>query len=41
MNLSGKTALVAGGAGYLGTAFCETLSELGANLVIAERHNEM
>ena len=37
MNLSGKTALVAGGAGYLGTAFCETLSELGANLVIASR----
>lgn len=37
MSLSGKTALVAGGAGYLGTAFCETLAELGANVIIASR----
>jgi gluconate 5-dehydrogenase len=37
MNLNGKTALVAGGAGYLGTSFCETLAELGANIVIASR----
>src|SRR5579871_2510692 len=36
-SLKGKTAVVSGGAGYLGTAFCETLAELGANLVIASR----
>jgi gluconate 5-dehydrogenase len=38
MSLEGKTALVTGGAGYLGTAICETLAELGANLVIASRN---
>ncbi|MBK0401709.1 SDR family oxidoreductase [Adhaeribacter sp. BT258] len=36
-NLKGKTAFVTGGAGYLGKAICETLAELGANLVIASR----
>ena len=36
-SLKGKTAIVTGGAGYLGTAMCETLAELGANLVIASR----
>ncbi len=36
-SLKGKTAVVSGGAGYLGTAFCETLAEFGANLVIASR----
>ncbi len=36
-SLKGKTAVVTGGAGYLGTAICETLAELGANLVIASR----
>ena len=36
-SLKGKTAVVTGGAGYLGTAMCETLAELGANLVIASR----
>jgi len=40
MDLSGKTVLVAGGAGYLGTAFCEALAELGANIVIASRDVE-
>ncbi len=35
--LKGKTAVVTGGAGYLGTAISETLAELGANLVIASR----
>ena len=29
--------MVTGGAGYLGTAICETFAELGANLVIASR----
>jgi NAD(P)-dependent dehydrogenase (short-subunit alcohol dehydrogenase family) len=37
LSLNGKTAVVTGGAGYLGTAICETLAELGANLVIASR----
>jgi NAD(P)-dependent dehydrogenase (short-subunit alcohol dehydrogenase family) len=37
LSLKGKTAIVSGGAGYLGTAICETLAELGANLVIASR----
>lgn len=37
LSLRGKTAVVTGGAGYLGTAICETLAELGANLVIASR----
>jgi NAD(P)-dependent dehydrogenase (short-subunit alcohol dehydrogenase family) len=36
-SLRGKTAVVTGGAGYLGTAISETLAELGANLVIASR----
>jgi gluconate 5-dehydrogenase len=37
LSLKGKTALVTGGAGYLGTAISETLAELGANLVLASR----
>lgn len=37
LSLKGKTAVVTGGAGYLGTAICETLAELGANLVLASR----
>lgn len=36
-SLRGKTAVVTGGAGYLGTPICETLAELGANLVLASR----
>lgn len=36
-NLNGRTALVTGGAGYLGTAMCEALAEQGANLIIASR----
>lgn len=36
-DLNGKTALVTGGAGYLGTAICEALAELGANVVLASR----
>ena len=36
-SLHGKTAVVTGGAGYLGTPICETLAELGANLVLASR----
>jgi NAD(P)-dependent dehydrogenase (short-subunit alcohol dehydrogenase family) len=37
LSLKGRTALVTGGAGYLGTAISETLAELGANLVLASR----
>lgn len=36
-SLKGKTAIVTGGAGYLGTAISETLAELGANLILASR----
>ena len=34
-NLSGKVALVTGGTGYLGTAFCNALAEAGASIVIS------
>ncbi|GAA5415653.1 3-oxoacyl-[acyl-carrier-protein] reductase FabG [Paraliobacillus ryukyuensis] len=37
-NLNGKTALVTGGAGYLGMAMCEVLAELGSNIIIASRN---
>jgi len=37
LSLKGRTALVTGGAGYLGTAMCETLAELGSNVAIASR----
>jgi NAD(P)-dependent dehydrogenase (short-subunit alcohol dehydrogenase family) len=35
--LDGRTAVVTGGAGFLGTAMSRTFAELGANLVIASR----
>ena len=37
MNLSGRTALVAGGAGHLGRAACETLVEMGARVAVLDR----
>jgi NAD(P)-dependent dehydrogenase (short-subunit alcohol dehydrogenase family) len=40
LSLKGKTAVITGGAGYLGTAICETLAELGADLVLASRDKE-
>jgi NAD(P)-dependent dehydrogenase (short-subunit alcohol dehydrogenase family) len=40
LSLKGKTAVVTGGAGHLGTAICETFAELGANLIIASRDYE-
>ncbi len=36
MDLSGRVALVTGGAGYIGLAICETLLELGAHVVILD-----
>ena len=39
-SLKGRTALVTGGAGFLGLAMCEALAELGANVVIASRDHE-
>ncbi|WP_342600370.1 SDR family oxidoreductase [Psychrobacillus sp. FSL H8-0483] len=36
-SLTGKTALITGGAGYLGTAMCEALAEQGADIIIASR----
>ena len=36
-SIDGRTALVSGGAGYLGTEISRTLAELGANIVIASR----
>jgi 2-deoxy-D-gluconate 3-dehydrogenase len=35
-DLSGRTALVTGGAGLLGTEFCQTLFQAGANVAIAD-----
>jgi len=36
-NLRSKTVFVTGGAGHLGSAMCEALAELGANVVIGSR----
>lgn len=39
--LKNKTAVVTGGTGVLGTAFCEGLAEAGANIVIIGRRKEL
>ena len=36
IDLSGRTILFAGGAGYLGLPCCKLLAQLGANIVIAD-----
>jgi len=38
--LEGKTAFIAGGAGYLGTPVCEKLASLGAAVMIADLNGE-
>jgi gluconate 5-dehydrogenase len=40
LSLKDKVALVVGGAGYLGRAICETMADLGANVVIVSRDGE-
>ena len=35
-DLSGRSALVTGGAGYIGLCICETLMELGANVSVVD-----
>ena len=37
MNLDGRTALITGAGGYLGTTMANTLAELGANLILVDR----
>lgn len=37
LSLKSKTVFITGGAGHLGTAMCEALAELGANIVIGSR----
>ncbi|MDW5377020.1 SDR family oxidoreductase [Halomonas sp. HP20-15] len=39
-DLSGRTALISGGAGYLGMAMGEALAELGASVVVASRDGD-
>ena len=36
-DLTGKTALITGGAGYLGTAFSNALAECGARVILTSR----
>ncbi len=40
-SLTGKTALVTGGAGLLGNEFCRTLAEAGAMVFLADRSTDL
>jgi FlaA1/EpsC-like NDP-sugar epimerase len=39
-DMTGKVALVTGGTGWLGTAFCEALAEAGCSVIISSRNRE-
>lgn len=39
-NLQGKTIVVTGGTGHLGTAICNGLASFGANVMVASRNKE-
>jgi len=39
-DLTGKTALVTGGAGHLGAALCQALAEAGASVVVSSRDGD-
>ena len=40
LSLQDKTVFITGGAGHLGTAMCEAIAELGANIVIGSRDKD-
>lgn len=40
LSLGGRTALITGATGHLGSIFCETLAELGADLILVDRHRD-
>ena len=40
LSLENRTVFITGGAGHLGTAMCEALAELGANIVVGSRNEE-
>ena len=40
LNLKNKIVFITGGAGYLGSAMCEALAELGATIIIGSRNIE-
>ena len=39
-DLTGKTAIVTGGAGLLGKYFCYVLADFGANIVVADKNGD-
>lgn len=39
-DLSGKTVLVTGGGGAIGSAICRRFAEKGATLLVADRHEQ-
>jgi NAD(P)-dependent dehydrogenase (short-subunit alcohol dehydrogenase family) len=41
MDLHGRVALVTGGAGHIGSAICDALAEMGANIVVIDCNKEL